>query len=413
MKIRGDIHFTYCSNIHPGESWDETFQALKNNAPMVKERVAPDQAMGIGLRLSARAAEELLGGNNLSEFQYWLSCYNLYVFTINGFPYGGFHNVRVKDDVHRPDWSTPERLMYTRRLIDILSALLPPGMEGSISTSPLSYRPWFRGDLTAIGEVTRVATENLVELAVYLGELERNKGILIHINLEPEPDGLLENSNDVMEYYSHYLLKQGKASFHRRSGMSADEAGKALRRYIRICYDVCHFALAFEEIEDVVSAWNTLGVKIGKVQISAALEARLSGISSDDRQTIDELFLFDEPTYLHQVVMESDKEAEKIHYSDLTATDRSDLTRKSSGRIRVHFHVPVFVSRYGRLFSTQEEIVKTLRYLERAPVAPHWEVETYTWTVLPEDMRSELAVSIAREMRWTLERFAELTSTQS
>ena len=48
-------HLTYCTNIHPGESWAEVRANLGRFVPEVKRRVAPESAFGVGLRLSAAA----------------------------------------------------------------------------------------------------------------------------------------------------------------------------------------------------------------------------------------------------------------------------------------------------------------------------------------------------------------------
>ena len=99
---------------------------------------------GVGLRLSARAAAELSAPAVLAEFRRLSSRSNrMYVFTINGFPYGTFHGTRVKEEVYLPDWRDPERLRYTNLLADLLAELLPddPGIEGSVSTVPGAYKP--------------------------------------------------------------------------------------------------------------------------------------------------------------------------------------------------------------------------------------------------------------------------------
>src|SRR5690606_38835195 len=139
-------HLTYCSNIHAGESWTAHFAALKHNFSLIKKQVSPDKPMAIGLRLSNQASLELTDGKQLQEFRQWLQENQAYVFTMNGFPYGEFHHAQVKDMVHAPDWTTENRLEYTIRLFGILEKLLPEGMEGGISTSPLSYRHWFKND---------------------------------------------------------------------------------------------------------------------------------------------------------------------------------------------------------------------------------------------------------------------------
>ena len=139
MKL-ANSHLSYCSNIHPGEAWKDHFQELKTNLPKIKAAVSADQDFGLGLRLSAQAAKELSEPEALKEFQDWLKQNHIYVFTMNGFPYGDFHIKEVKDKVHAPDWTSKERFEYTKNLFDILAHLLPEGQEGGISTSPLSYR---------------------------------------------------------------------------------------------------------------------------------------------------------------------------------------------------------------------------------------------------------------------------------
>ena len=85
MHLCHGIHLGYCTNIHRGESWEETLQALKDHTLRVKAEVAPQQPYGIGLRLSARAAAELSQPACLLAFQRWLEQNNCYIFTINGF----------------------------------------------------------------------------------------------------------------------------------------------------------------------------------------------------------------------------------------------------------------------------------------------------------------------------------------
>ena len=88
-------HLTYCSNIHPGESWDETFHNLKTHTTQVRKGLT-EAPFGLGLRLSHLASLELIKETKLNAFQSWLRKENMYVFTMNGFPYGDFHNQKVK-----------------------------------------------------------------------------------------------------------------------------------------------------------------------------------------------------------------------------------------------------------------------------------------------------------------------------
>src|SRR5581483_6567263 len=129
MILRKGHHLAYCTNIHRGESWTETMAALSTHTLAVRDRVAPGRPFGIGLWLSERASNELLlDPARLLQFRKWLDLEGCYVFTLNGFPYGAFHGGPIKERVYLPDWTTEERLAYTKRLIDILAAILPPGI---------------------------------------------------------------------------------------------------------------------------------------------------------------------------------------------------------------------------------------------------------------------------------------------
>jgi len=90
MKLNHGLHLAYCTNIHRGEDWAETFDALQTHTLAVRRRVCPDRPYAIGLRLSNRAAVELNDSATLRDFKKWLTQNDCYVFTINGFPFGRF-----------------------------------------------------------------------------------------------------------------------------------------------------------------------------------------------------------------------------------------------------------------------------------------------------------------------------------
>ncbi len=223
MKVNRDLHLTYCSNIHPGETWAEVKQNLETYLPALKQRLSPESPFGIGLRLSDLASREILEQDRLEAFQSWLRKEDLYVFTINGFPYGGFHHQIVKDNVYAPDWSKRDRLDYTLRLTEILSTLLPDGMDGGISTVPLSYKPWWKNDKDARAAVFAASTQQLAQLTAQLISLAQ-QGQQLHIDLEPEPDGLLENAAEVIAYFKDWLLPVGGAWLVKKLGITQPQA---------------------------------------------------------------------------------------------------------------------------------------------------------------------------------------------
>ncbi len=399
MKIH-DFHLSYCSNIHPGETWDATFENLKIYIPEVKNRLKHKVPFGIGLRLSHEASLILERPERMQEFQEWLKKANAYVFTLNCFPYGGFHRTKVKENVHTPDWTTAERKEYTIRSFRILAQLLPEGMEGGISTSPLSYRHWFATEKVK-NEAIEKSTLHLIEVVKELAKIHQETGKLLHLDIEPEPDGILENSDELISFFQNWLLPKGKSELAEKLGISPEAAEELIKTHIQACYDVCHFAIVYENPADTFQKLADAGIQVGKIQISAALKVMIPE-SNIERFTLSKrLQEFAESTYLHQVVARR-KDGKFASYPDLPqAIEHLEKTKDLEWRI--HFHVPVFLDNYGSFQSTQSDISLVLNQILSNPtITKHLEVETYTWEVLPEDTHQTLGESISRELSWVI-----------
>lgn len=411
MKIgtSSNFHLTYCTNVHLGEEWSQVFANLEQYIPVLKARLSLGEPFGIGLRLADVAARELLQGKILAQFQSWLTERDLYVFTLNGFPYGGFHQQVVKDQVYAPDWSKPERLDYTLRLTSILAELLPAGMDGSISTLPLSYKRWFEANQFIQASVTSSASLQLAEVAAVMVRIRTETGKLLHLDLEPEPDGLIENAAEVVDYFQTQLLPIGGAYLAKQLGISRSRAEAHLLEHIRICYDTCHFAVEYEDPATVFKQFQAVGIQVGKIQISAALQLNLPEDKQQRRWLAERLVPFAESTYLHQVI-ERKLHNTLHHYPDLE-TALPNLEHTTAPEWRIHFHVPIFIRDYQLLHSTQEDIIAVLNLLCSNRVCNHLEIETYTWDVLPEGMKLDLLASLQREYEWVLE--TAFTNSQS
>jgi len=359
MNLAG-AHLTYCTNIHPGESWAEVRANLEQHVSAVKARVAPDRPFGVGLRLSARAAEEC----DLADLQRLLARNGMYVFTINGFPHGTFHGTPVKDAVYQPDWREPARVAYTNRLADLLVELLPDGVTGSISTVPGCFGRDADLDLIAA---------NVRRSADHLAALEARTGKRIMLALEPEPACVLETVADALAFFPRLPD----------------------RRHLGLCLDACHAAVEFEDLPAALAELAGAAIPIAKVQLSCGL--RIAPVTAEQRTA---LAAFAESVYLHQVVARSGDTLAR--YVDLPEA----LANAAGGdEWRVHFHVPIFRAELGAFGSTQPFLAELLALHRRAPIAPHLEVETYTWDVLPPELRDEpIADAVARELRWVMER---------
>jgi hypothetical protein len=390
-------HLSYCSNIHAGESWKDHFSALKTNFPLIKEAISPIEEMGIGLRVSNVASLDLIREDDLNEFKAWLQQENAYVFTMNGFPYGGFHHTRVKDQVHAPDWTTQDRVSYTKRLFDILLQLLPSGMEGSISTSPLTYRYWFNHSEEALANARKTATLNILEVIIHLAEIKKATGTVLHLDIEPEPDGLLETGQEFITWLENDLLVEGQTLLAQKFNVSSSDAENIIKEHLRLCYDICHFAVGYESHQGVLNQLKDKGILVGKIQISAALKALVNNYS--DRNQLREAFAgYNETTYLHQVVARK-KDGDLLRYPDLPEA-LNDADNASVEEWRAHFHVPLFLEDLGVLKTTQSDITELLSIHQQFPFTNHLEVETYTWGVLPEALKLPIHESIIRELQW-------------
>ena len=219
----------------------------------------------------------------------------------------------------------------------------------------------------------------MVTIALELYDFEKESGRYLHLDIEPEPDGLLENTTEVIDYFQNYLLPEAYKRF-KTIDIPKDKADKLLKKYITVCYDVCHFSLAYEKPHQTFERLNEYGIKVGKMQISSALKI----LNANDNQAIwDALEGFNEPTYLHQVT-------EKVNNTVVTYSDLPVIlkTKNHFSELRAHFHVPIFLKDFGVLQSTQDQILATLAYLKENPeVTNHLEIETYTWQVLPDALK--------------------------
>jgi len=395
MYINNNFHLTYCTNIHPGKNWEINFENLKRYVPIIKEKISPDKKFGLGLRLSNQASIELKLNNNLSDFKNWLNNEDIYIFTMNGFPYGNFHGEKVKDLVHAPDWTKKERLVYTKRLFKQLTILIPDEISGGISTSPISYKHWFKNIKNKKMAISEGAI-NMSKIAIQLYKIEQETGKYMHLDIEPEPDGLLENSDEVINYFNNYLLPIGITVMRKELGLTESEANSYIKRYLTVCYDICHFSLAYENPIDTFEKFKKNEIKIGKIQVSSALKILFK--NSSDQSIWKSLKEFDEPIYLHQVT-------ELKNNIVKTYSDLPDLfvNKKSFKELRAHFHVPIFLEKFNHLYSTQDQIINVINYLKINPkICDHLEVETYTWEVLPSNLKTELSSSIVREIKWLI-----------
>jgi hypothetical protein len=379
---RDSFDLTYCTNIHPGEDWSSVETTLREAGPILKARLSPDKPFGLGLRLSALAAREAIENGRVALFRKFLDDSGLYVAVINGYPYGEFHGAAVKDQVFAPDWTNENRLNYTLDLLTVLSGLLPEGMDGGISTMPLSYKPWLR-DAGNKEPDWQAIVGNLVRLTQAMAQLHRDLGKMIHLDIEPEPDGLIENTGEVVAFFNDWLLPIGGPLL---------ESPQLLRDHIRVCFDSCHIAVEYENPAVALARLRAAGIQIGRVQLSSALKVELPTKTA-------RLIPFADSTYLHQVI--EDRGTCLHHYPDLPEALAAPA-EPAAKEWRIHFHVPLFTTAYDGFQSTQEDVRAVLALAVRDGFTRHLEIETYTWDVLPAALKLDMLDSITREYEWVM-----------
>ena len=353
----------YCTNIHPGESWDETFANIRDHVPIVKAAVSPISPFPVGLRLSGRAADEM-DGSTARLFHDWLGENGCFIPTINGFPYGPFHSQGLKENVYLPDWRSPERVRYAKRLATLLGAWLPAGVTGSVSTVPVGFK-------AHVGrEEYPLVRRNLLDVIEHIDRIRQKSGADIILSLEPEPGCLLETADDVVSFFDAMAFPGD------------------LKTSIGICFDLCHQAVEFETPSEFLEILADADIRIGKVQVSSGLSLAPGEVGS--------LNDFAEQCYLHQVVVRG-KEGTLTRYDDIPQA-LARHTIQDYEEWRAHFHLPIYAERTICCGTTRSFIEEALPLLNPDLLL---EIETYTWQVLPSDLQAgSITQSVIREIEW-------------
>lgn len=351
---------TYCTNIHRGESWEEVRSSVWPRVLEVKRRVSPDTPFPVGLRLSALAAREATP-ELAREFLEECRRSGCFVPTINGFPYGTFHDSPVKERAYLPDWRERDRVDYTLDLVRLLALWLPDGCTGSISTLPVCY-----GRFVSRKEFVQVR-EHLVQV---LQELARHaeRGTKMILALEPEPGCFLESCRDMARFVTSLELHD------------------SLRPHLGVCFDCCHAAVVLEKPCEAFALLAAARIPVAKIHVSSAV--RVPAVPHGG------LARFDEERYLHQTTLVDGSRVRR--FGDVGRALAAPPP--AAGEWRVHYHLPIFDNGNKGYGSTNAFIREVLSC---RPPGALLEIETYTHEVLPSEV-SELPVEelICREFDW-------------
>ncbi len=385
---------TYSTLVHPGDTWPEMWDSLTTYVPQVKQRVSPNDPFGVSLRISAASAETLTGDAAERErLKAFLADNDMYLYTVNAFPYGPFKNTIVKEQVYEPDWRSDERAIYTMQVADILAEVAAPGIEPTIQSPPLGFKPRVTGP-----DVVDAFTRQVIRVVSHLVKLHERTGRNVRLALEPEPACFLETTDEAIDYFTNHLYaSEAQASLARQTGLSDADAAAALRNHLGMVYDICHQAVEYEDIGTSLRRLADAGIPVFKLQEAAAVR-----VPEVTQATVDALRRFADTVYLTQTVER--RNGELTHYLNLE--DAFEAWERDPGprEWRTHFHVPVFLDDLGDFRTTRFAIEDALEFHRNNKLSPHLEIETYTWDVLPEHLKTgDIVDYVTLEIEWVRE----------
>lgn len=391
-------HLSYSTLVHAGDTWPEMRASLAEFLPRVKARVAPDRRLGVSLRLSAASVEQLTARREEREWlRRFLSERDLYLYTVNAFPYGPFKGGPVMERVYEPDWTTDERVAYTCAVADVLADIAPDEVSPSIQTAPLAFKPNVAG-----GDDVERFTTQLLRAVAHLVGLEARTGCRVKLALEPEPACYLETTDETVAYFAERIhTARGAAELAALAGVPLSEAEGLLRRHLGVVFDIGHQSVGFEDVAGSLMKLVAAGIPVFKLQEAAALW--VEELTTD---VVGDLRVFTDTIYLSQSVLRRDGQAWRF----LNLGEALDAFEQDPrpAELRTHFHVPVFLEELGPFRTTRASVQDALRLHRATPLSDHLEIETYTWDVLPRHLKSgDIVDYVSREIEF-VER--ELTS---
>jgi hypothetical protein len=238
-------------------------------------------------------------------------------------------------------------------------------------------------------------TTNLFRVVAHLIELEALTGHRVKLALEPEPACYLETTDETVTYFAERVFaRRGVAELAALAGVPMSEAEGLLRRHLGVVFDIGHQSVGFEDIPVSLGKLVDAGIPIFKLQEAAALWVKHLTL-----ELVPQLRVFTDTIYLSQTTMR--RGGEVTHYLNLgEALDDFEKDPRQT-EIRTHFHVPVFLEELGPFVTTRFGVQDALRMHRETPLSDHLEIETYTWDVLPEHLKTgDIVDYVTRELEF-------------
>lgn len=387
------MHISHAGVIKPVTSFADVQSNVAGSLAPINKAISDDSPTGVSVRLSQAAlADESLTAENLRELlnEHQLSLHGISAVSIGG---------GTKEHVHEPDWRTEERLSFMFPATNLALEFATPEQEIGVTTNALSYRHWL--DTTMPGNWAAL-TLNVVRVVQHLVGIYDRTGITLHFDLEPEPGSVLRDTDDIVTFYTKWLLPRGGAMLSDRMQLTDGSAADAILRHVRIALDTAHAAVVWDDAAASLDAMGEHGIRIGRLQASSALEVDVPTNTDQQKTFTEHLTAFTSPTLLQQVVARQDGEIVQ-RFDDLP--DAIAAIGESGGQTwRIHTHAPLLADRYGIFASTREDTATWLREIASRNIDVGMiELRSANWDVVPHDDRGPLERMITQEAEWVRE----------
>jgi hypothetical protein len=276
------------------------------------------------------------------------------------------------------------------QVADILAEIGGANVNPSIQSPPLGFKPRVTGP-----DVVAAYTRQVIRVVAHLVKLEQRTGRTVTLALEPEPYCFLETTEEALEYFKNHLYATDSVrSIVTQTGLSKPQAEAALRNHLGMVYDICHQAVEYEDIGASLRALADAGIPVFKLQEAAALH-----MPKVTQKTVDALRPYADTVYLTQTIeRRNGKITRYLNLEDaFAAWDKDPGPREW----RTHVHVPVFLDDLGEFKTTRFAIEDALAFHKKYKLSPQLEIETYTWDVLPDNLKTgDIVEYVQREIEW-------------
>ena len=293
--------------------------------------------------------------------------------------------------MYEPDWRTEERTQYTINVADVLADVCAGGLAPSIQSAPLGFKPRVTGP-----DVIAAYTEHVLRVVAHLIGIEARTGKTVTLALEPEPYCFLETTDETIDYFTNYIHTGRSAErLAKLANIPISDAIGALRRHLGIVFDIGHQSVGFEDIP----------VSLQKLVDAGDSDPETAGSGGDahaagDRRNRRGPGALRQDGVPSQTVEKKDGKLTKF----LNLEDAFAARKKDPGprEWRTHFHVPVFLDDLGGDFGTTRfALEQALKMHKEKPLSGQLEIETYTWDVLPDHLKTgDIVDYVCREIEW-------------